>query len=142
MWWLCCVDFALPVCDLVYITGILVIYALVSPSNQSCAQPVIEFAKQWAGDIASFNEDADSDYYDDDSNFGGREKRGKGKGKTPRNNQKQNKQFRDATKKILDKDQQRALHNEISGEGFGFHEIVEAAKNLWFLIIGLFDIDD
>lgn len=89
-----------------------------------------------------YDDDYDDDYYDDDNNFGGRQKVGKNKGNTPRNNQAQNKQFRDATKDLLNKDQQRALHDEITGEGLGFHDILDAAKNLWFFFIGLFDVDD
>ncbi len=140
MWWLCCIDFALPIGDVVYVTGILVLSSIAFPADQGKANSTVRFIEQWVADATSASED--DDYYDDESNFGGREKIGRGKGKTPRNNQKQNKQFHDATNKILNKDQQRALHNEITGKGFGFHEIVEAAKDLWFVFIGLFDTDD
>lgn len=58
---------------------------------------------------------------------------------TPRNNQAQNKQFADAVKKIereigrrLSKDEIRRLHDEITGQDFGFDEIVEEG-------LGLFD---
>ena len=90
------------------------------------------------------NDDFDDydDYYDDESNFGGRQKIGKPKGNAPGNNRTQNKQFKDATKGLLNKDQQRALHNEISGEGLGFHDIVNAAKNLWFFLVDIFNEDD
>ncbi len=53
------------------------------------------------------------------------------RGKTPRNNQAQNGQFEDAVKEIekrigrqLKKDEIRRLHEAISGEGYGFHDIV------------------
>ena len=36
--------------------------------------------------------------------------------------------------KGLNKDQQRAVHNEISGSGLGFHDIVDAAKHILFLL--------
>jgi hypothetical protein len=88
------------------------------------------------------DDDDEDDYYDDDSNFGGRQKIGKPRGNAPGNNRAQNKQFKDATKGLLNKDQQRALHNEISGKGLGFHDIVNAAKNLWFFIIDIFYEDD
>lgn len=54
---------------------------------------------------------------------------------TPRSNQAQNKQTGDIAKILrLTPGQARQLHNEISGEGLGFHEIMERAKdmfNLW-----------
>lgn len=37
--------------------------------------------------------------------------------------------------KGLNKDQQRAVQNEISGSGLGFHDIVNAAKHLLFLFV-------
>ena len=37
--------------------------------------------------------------------------------------------------KGLNKDQQRAVHNEISGSGLGFHDIMNAAKYLLFLFV-------
>ncbi len=53
------------------------------------------------------------------------------RGKTPRNNQAQNGQFEDAVKEIekrigrkLTQDEVRRLHEEISGQGYGFHDIV------------------
>ncbi|HZM78797.1 MAG TPA: hypothetical protein VFC19_23970 [Candidatus Limnocylindrales bacterium] len=57
---------------------------------------------------------------------------------TPGSNQAQNKQFRDAVReaerqlgKKLDKDQIRQVHDEITGQNMGYHEIVE-------LIVGMF----
>ena len=53
----------------------------------------------------------------------------------PRNNQAQNKQTNDVARILrLTPGQSRQLHDEISGQGFGFHEILERAKdmfNLW-----------
>lgn len=53
----------------------------------------------------------------------------------PGNNQAQNKQTRDvATALGLNKNQAQRLHREIGGQGFGYHEIMERAKdmfNLW-----------
>ena len=54
---------------------------------------------------------------------------------TPRNNQAQNKQTDDVVRILrLTPGQARQLHDEITGEGLGFHEIMERAKdmfNLW-----------
>jgi hypothetical protein len=54
------------------------------------------------------------------------------RGKTPKNNQAQNDQFDDAVRKIekiigrkLKDKEIRRLHEAISGEGYGFHEIVD-----------------
>ncbi|WP_460017782.1 hypothetical protein, partial [Lactovum odontotermitis] len=53
------------------------------------------------------------------------------KGKTPGNNQSQNKQFNDIIKKYkLNKAQQRTLHEEITGQGMGYHEIEEIARDI------------
>lgn len=43
--------------------------------------------------------------------------------------------------KGLNKDQQRAVHNEISGSGLGFHDIVDAAKHILFLFVLRFKED-
>jgi len=61
---------------------------------------------------------------------GGRSNMGRIKGNMPGNNQVQNKQVRDLVNKHkLTKDQQRQLHDMISGEGLGFHEIEEVIIN-------------
>jgi len=53
----------------------------------------------------------------------------------PRNNQAQNRQTRDVVRVLgLNQDQAQQLHREVSGEGLGYHEIMERAKdmfNLW-----------
>lgn len=68
---------------------------------------------------------------------GGRERISKPKGGTPGNNQTQNRQFDDAVKaaekiagKKLSPDQKTQLHNDISKQGYGFHEIVEEALEM------------
>lgn len=57
---------------------------------------------------------------------------GRQTGKTPRNNQAQNEQV-DAVVKILklNKKQRRLLHDEISGEGYGYQEILEIVKDMF-----------
>lgn len=51
---------------------------------------------------------------------------------TPGNNQAQNKQVRDIVKKLkLNKRQQRELHDEISGQNYGYQEILETAKDMF-----------
>lgn len=50
---------------------------------------------------------------------------------TPGNNQAQNKQTRDISNRYkLDKDQQRELHDEITGQNYTFKEIEEIAKEI------------
>ena len=145
MWWLCGADTALPMGDLIYTLGILALGVQALASDQDYVTEISYDEADVAYGPPSPNDDDDDDndddYYEDDSNFGGRQKVGKSKGNAPRNNQAQNKQFRDATKG-LNKDQQRALHDQITGEGLGFHDILDAAKKLWFFFIGLFDKDD
>jgi hypothetical protein len=57
---------------------------------------------------------------------------------TPGNNQAQNKQFRDAIragereiKRSLSKDEIRQVHDAISGENLGYHEIIEVVKSMF-----------
>ncbi|WP_153075405.1 hemagglutinin repeat-containing protein [Paraburkholderia bonniea] len=51
---------------------------------------------------------------------------------TPGNNQAQNKQFRAIVVQLgLTKDQQRLLHEEITGQNLGYHEILETAKGMF-----------
>jgi hypothetical protein len=59
-------------------------------------------------------------------------------GKTPRNNQAQNAQFAGAIKeaesrinKKLTKDQIREVHDAISGQGYGYHEIVDITISMF-----------
>jgi hypothetical protein len=50
---------------------------------------------------------------------------------TPGNNQAQNKQFRAVARLLrLNKDQQRLLHEEISGQNYGYQEILNAARDM------------
>ena len=61
---------------------------------------------------------------------GNKEKMGKPKRNMPGNNQVQNKQVRDLVKKHnLTKDEQCKLHDMISGEGLGYHEIESIIVN-------------
>jgi hypothetical protein len=51
---------------------------------------------------------------------------------TPANNQAQNKQFADVARLLrLNKDQQTLLHEEISGQNYGFQEILNAARDMF-----------
>jgi filamentous hemagglutinin len=51
---------------------------------------------------------------------------------TPGNNQAQNKQFRAIVVELgLSKDQQRLLHEEITGQNLGYHEILGIAKDMF-----------
>ncbi|WP_407947526.1 RHS repeat-associated core domain-containing protein [Paraburkholderia polaris] len=51
---------------------------------------------------------------------------------TPGNNQAQNKQFNDVVVKLrLTPGQARSLHEEISGQGLGYHEILERGRDMF-----------
>lgn len=51
---------------------------------------------------------------------------------TPGNNQAQNKQFNDICRELkLNKDQKRLLHDEISGQNYGYHDIRNLALELF-----------
>ena len=138
MGWLPFADTALPIGDIIYVGGILLLGAIALASDQDYA-PEISYdeADVAYGTPSPNNDDDDDDYYDDESNFGGRQKVGKNKGSAPGNNQAQNKQFRDATKGLTP-DQQRIVHDKITGKGLGYHEIKAVIKDLFAFIIGLF----
>ena len=150
MWWLCGVDTTLPIGDLVYALGIIVlgIGSLFLTQDSGPETTVDEDVETYNPPMPNNNNKKDDDddddyldddYYNDDSNFGGRKKIGKSKGKTPGNNQRQNKQFKDAIKGKLDKIQQRMLHERITKQGLGFHEIVDEVKDLMFIDLFLDD---
>lgn len=72
------------------------------------------------------------EYLDDESPT--KQRVGKQKGKAPRDNQKQNEQVAKVSKRLgLDKQQQRNLHDEISGQGMNFQEILQRAKEMFNL---------
>jgi len=61
-----------------------------------------------------------------------RERMGVQNGNAPRSNQAQNKSFNDVVKELgLSKDEARQLHNIITGEGFGYQEVLEIAIELF-----------
>ena len=141
MSWMPFADTVFPVGDLIYSAGIVVLAAVAFQSGD-------DFTSDYAipeADVAysppSPDNDDDDDYYDDDDNFGGRKGVGKSKGKTPRSNQAQNRQFRAATRK-LSKDARQRVHWDISGEGNGFHEIEDAAKDFLVFVIGIYAFDE
>jgi RHS repeat-associated protein len=60
------------------------------------------------------------------------QKMGKAKGNMPGNHATQNKQFQDIVNKLnLNSKQAEQLHREISGQGYGYHEILQLAKGLF-----------
>ena len=63
---------------------------------------------------------------------GVKDKTGKQKDGAPRNNQAQNKQARDAANAAggLDANQQRQLHDAISGQDYSYQEILNVAKDI------------
>jgi len=57
-----------------------------------------------------------------------------GKGGTPGNNQAQNKQVDDIVRMLgLSPNQRRRLHDEITGQGYSFHEIKQIAVDMFDL---------
>jgi len=63
---------------------------------------------------------------------------GNNKGDCPGNNQAQNKQFRDAVKNVekqigrkLSATEKQQLHREISGQGYGYHDIVDTGVGMF-----------
>ena len=142
MGWLPFADAALPIGDIVYWGGLLLLGAFALDSTQDNNLTISMYEVDVASGPPSPNDDDDEDdyyddYYDDDSNFGGRQKMGKKNGSTPGNNQAQNRQFRDATRG-LSKQQQEKLHREISHQGGGFHDIVDAVKNMFVFVVSFF----
>ena len=135
MWWLCGADSMLPIGDAIYVGGILVLGAIALMCNNSTPKETTEQARA-SYEPPSPDNDDDDYYYEDDDNYGGRSKIGKQKNKAPGNNQVQNKQFDDATKGCT-KAEQRILHDKITGQGLGYHEIVELAKELFLFVMVL-----
>ncbi len=150
MWWLTMVDGYLPCGDIIY-GGVFVVLLVTSEIQSSDNTSIVtNNAEHLKPKVVTDTDEhevehspdmeepealpqpdfSDDDYdYDDDSNYGGREKIGKNKGKTPRDNLRQNKQFRDATRG-LSKRQQRRIHDMITRNGLDFHEIVEIISML------------
>lgn len=145
MGWISLADTVLPIGDGIYIGGILLLGVIALASGQDSASKTSSVEADVAYGPPSPNNDNDDDdyddYYDDESNFGGRQKVGRNKGKAPGNNQAQNKQFRDATKGLTP-DQQRILHDKITGKGLGYHEIKAVIKNLFVFVIGLLTVEE
>ena len=145
MGWLPFADTALPIGDIIYVGGILLLGAFALASDQDYVPEISYDEVDVAYGPPSPNNDDDDDdyddYYDDESNFGGRQKVGKNKGNAPGNNQAQNKQFRDATKGLTP-DQQRIVHDKITGKGLGYHEIKAVIKDLFVFVFGLFAFEE
>jgi len=101
---------------------------------------VEDFHSYFVGDasILVHNYDDFDDYYDDV--YGDFDTRPSNKYKsknktsynTPLNNQNQNEQFKEVCKRLgLNKSDMRRLHDEITGMGLGFDELLDYAKNLF-----------
>ena len=151
MWWLCAIDAILPIGDIVYAAGIMVlsivcvaVAANISSNSSPEEVPRVTFdvspqLPPNKNDDDDDDDDLDDDYYDNDDNFGGRRKIGKPKGKTPGNNQAQNQQFRDATRNVP-KDIQQQIHQEITKTGAGYHDIIEIVKDYSSGVLGIYFI--
>ena len=136
MSWLPFADTALPIGDLVYAAGILVLGTITYEVSDDIS---LDFASDEV-DVAysppSPDNDDDDDYYDDDDNFGGRERVGKIKGNAPRNNKVQNQKFDYAARKAgIKVEKHRAFHDYMSGSGEGLDELLEMAKTFVSLVL-------
>ena len=141
MGWLAFADAALPIGDLIYLGGILLFGTIVLVSGQENVSEISSSEADVTYGPPLPNNDNDNDdeddYYDDDSNFGGRQKVGQSKGNAPGSNQAQNKQFRDSTRNLTP-EQRRILHDRITGRGLGYHEIEALIKELFVFVVCLF----
>ncbi len=147
MGWVPFADTVLPIGDVIYVGGILLLSAVALASDHNSVPKVsydeakVAYGPPSPNNKKNNNDDDDDDYYDDDSNFGGRQKMGKNKGNTPGNNRAQNKQFKDATKDLTP-DQKRVVHDEITGKGLGYQEITALVKDLFMFVFGLFTLEE
>lgn len=63
---------------------------------------------------------------------GGRSRMGRIHGKTPRDHEKQNKEFEEVSRQLkLSKKQQEELHREIGKQGYDFKELLEIAREMF-----------
>ena len=132
--WIPFADGPLPVGDLIFIGLFFVIVAMMDEGTPDLPTiSLVSGGPTQANGSSPDNYDDYDDYYDDNG-FRNKPKK-RNKGKTPGNNQSQNKQFKDATRG-LDKGQKRAIHDEITGKGLGYHEIEEIAKTLFGSLLG------
>ena len=94
---------------------------------------VEDFHTYYVGENATLVHNAkDYSNYDPYDDVPRKEKIGKKHGNTPQSNQAQNKEFKYVADKYgLNKSEQRILHDEISGKGFGKKEIMEIAETLF-----------
>ena len=145
MGWLPAVDMALPIGDILYIGGILLLGTVALASDHDSVPEISYDEVDVAYGPPSPNDDDDDDdyddYYDDDSNFGGRQKMGHNNGRAPRNNKKQNSQFDYAAKKVgLSPDKIRPFHDFITGQGGDVDELLAIAETFLSIIFVLFGL--
>ena len=82
-------------------------------------------------ELDSDDDDDGDDYYDNDSNFGGRQRIGRSKGKAPRNNQAQNEQTDSiARKKGFSRKKADLFHRSVNGQGYSYEELLGEADAL------------
>ena len=140
MWWLCGADAFLPIGDIIYLGGMIFLggVAIYTTQNNTLEYEWDE-NEEYEDDKASVADSDDDqeeyddsydDLYDDRTSVKGRQKIGKNKGNAPRNNKVQNAQFEDATRG-LSKDIKRRIHDKISNQGYGYHDIKNFAKDYY-----------
>ena len=133
MWWLCGADIVLPIGDLAYVGGIVILGLGVFPTSNKTLKK--ERYREEVGDFSNvmfskYITQYDGNDEDDDKYSGGRKRNKKSKTNTPSNNIAQNKQFNDATKGLT-KAAKRRVHDRISKQGGGYHDIRAAIEELF-----------
>lgn len=111
------------------LTGISQVGAVVGTTMTGAGSLTVADALRQMG-VASAT--VNYSFYNDYDNYSRKvERMGPRKGNTPGNNQTQNKQIDDIVNKYkLNKKQRRQLHDEITGQGLSYQEIMEIAEDI------------
>lgn len=140
MWWLTLIDGPVPIGDIIFVVGTVVVVAAVAlEASDDIAFSEFEGTYAGSGYQPPSPDDDDDDYYDDDDNFSKREKIGKSKGKAPASNQKQNDDFDYVVKKTgIKPEKVRPFHDAVTGKGYSKQELFAVAETFLSIIIIFF----
>lgn len=144
-WWLPYVDGPLPIGEIIFVVGGVLIYIAASSQENSIEITYDETDVAFGTPPQNNNndDDDDDDYYDDDNNFGGPQKVGKTKGNAPKSNKQQNKDFEYAANEAgVPLKNRRAFHDYVTGQGFGKDELIEIAKTFVSFLFGVFGLEE
>ena len=140
---LAALDGPLPLADI--LASILALQTIASDWEQRIQERLAEYEKKESAEKSPVadqstpanpppdDEDPDDDWdeWDDYDEGPTNERVGKQKNHAPRDNQKQNEQVDRIVKDLgLSKAERRLLHDEITGQGYGYQEILEIAKEI------------